>query len=146
MDAVCRFGAGRHRRGGRHIQAVGDDVGDAVALVQSDDGVDFGDFVGQGLSHAFGQTAGDDDFFDAMLFLLFDGAADGVHGLFFGRSDEAAGINDNRIRIVRIGADDEIRFADAGEHNFAVHDIFRASQCDESHTYRIFFVRFDHNS
>jgi hypothetical protein len=101
-------------------------------LIESEEGIDLGELVGEFLGKPLGHAAADDEFLAgacpqaAELVRL----EDRVHRLLLGRVDKPAGIDDQDIRLRRVGGDFKPLRARAAEHDLGINQVLRTPEAD----------------
>ncbi len=98
----------------------------------ADDGVYFRNLLADFAAVALGQASGDDQSLGAAEFLVFGHFQNGVDGFLLRRLDEAARIDDKDVRLARTRRDFVSRARENTHHHLAIHEVFRASEADES--------------
>ena len=102
-------------------------------LVESDKGINFGDFAFELLVVALGEAAADDDFLGRSggqpPLVHFE---DGVDRFLFGLVDEAAGVDHEHIGFVGFAGQVEIIFGGTTEHDLGINQIFGATEADHT--------------
>ena len=121
------------RSGGRPLEHLADDAGKLGDLVESDKGINFGDFAFEFLVVALGEAAADDDFLGRPggqpPLVHFE---DGVDRFFFGLVDEAAGVDHEHIGFVGFAGQVEIIFGGPAEHDLGIDQIFGTTEADHA--------------
>ena len=88
---------------------------------------------GQRVGIALGQTARDEQLFQPAGLLVLRHLKDCVDGLLLGRLDEAAGVDEDDLRLGGIVDDLVAPVAQHAQHVFRIHQIFRAAQGNHAH-------------
>ena len=114
--------AGRHLTQCRNDLAVAAGAHDAVHLRQ---------LLQDLLLVALGQAAGDQDLAHPALGLLLAHGQNVVNGLALGGVDEAAGVDDHQLHVLRLRAELPARLGHQVHHLLAVHLVLGAAQGDE---------------
>jgi hypothetical protein len=81
---------------------------------------------------ALHQAAGHDQFFRHAEFLVFSHFQNCVDRFLLRRRDEAAGVDDEHFGLFRARREFVPLARENTHHDLAIHEVFRASQADES--------------
>ena len=118
--------------GAADLEQLVDMLDDLRFPVQSQDAVGFGKLAFELCLVALRQAAGDDD---ALAFATaasqFLGGHDGVDRFLFGGTDEAAGVDDDDVRVCFVVRDLVVIAAEQAEHALGVDEILRAPETDD---------------
>jgi hypothetical protein len=109
-----------------------------ISLVQTDNSIDALGLFEQLCLQSFAEAACYNNFFYSSGGFAVHGMFYGLEGFVFGGGDEAAGIDNNDIGIVRLGGYHKVGLSDFGQHFFAVDYIFGTTQCYKAHGYGFF--------
>lgn len=116
------------------VDGVADGLGDVGHLIDADEGVHFGEKLGEFVAEALGEATGDDESLaGADLVAELGRFENGVDAFFLGGVDEGAGIDDDHVRLGGIVDDFDAVLNHGAEHNFGIDKIFSAAQGDHAH-------------
>ena len=150
VAAVGNLDVGGERRRGQHARrlqkprAVGGVAGAMAAfrvgehfvepgvVGHAHDAVDFGDLVEQRVRIALREAARDEQPLQAAGLFVLRHFKDGVDGFLLGRLDEAAGVDEDRVGLGRIGDDLHAARAQHPQQVFRIHAILGAAQRDQA--------------
>ena len=113
------------------LEEGGADVGDLLAVGDAEDGVDAVEAFLELGAVPLGEAAGDDDGLEATLAFEVDHGADGVQGLLFGGLEEAAGVDDDDVGLLVVGAEVEPTLGEVAQEDLAVDEVLGAAEGDE---------------
>ena len=85
---------------------------------------------------ALGQTAGDEDLPHQALGLFLRDGKNVVDGLALGGVDEAAGVDDDQIDVLRLRANLKTRLGHQIHHLLAVHLVLGTAEADKGYSLR----------
>ncbi len=107
--------------------------GDVGVVVEAEDRVGLGQRLGQVLAIALGEAAHGDDGLGpaAVLHLQVRRLEQGVDGVLLGRLDEAAGVDQDRVGVLRIGDQHEPARLEASGQLLGVDLVARAAERDD---------------
>ena len=119
-----------------------DDFADLRDLVNAHERVHFRQQFRQLVAETLRQAAGNNQ----ALAAIFGGADFGgfenrVHAFFLRGINERAGVDDERVGLLGVVRDFDAAFEQRAEHDFGVHEIFRAAERNQADAQRT-FVRF----
>jgi len=77
-----------------------------------------------------GEAARDDEPLTPSGLLEVGGLPDEVNGFLFRLLDEAAGVDDDDLGVLDVGAHDAPRFRDAAHEPLGIHEVLRATETD----------------
>ena len=103
-------------------------------------GVDLGDLLHDLLLIALGQAAGHDDLEVGVLLLVLAGHQNIFDGLGLGRLDKPAGVDDDDVRLARVGHGGVAVFDAGVAENVGVHLVFGAAEGDDRNLHRTSFI------
>ncbi len=121
-EVVVEVGLGRRVR----FQALAQSH-DALQLVGAHQGVYFRQLLADIATVPLHQAAGYDQLLRAADFLVLGHLQNGVHGLFFGGIDEAARVDHQHVRLVRMRGQLVALGHKLAHHDFAIHQVFGAA-------------------
>jgi hypothetical protein len=120
------------RPGGfRLLQDRGADLGDLLPVGDAQDRVDAVEALLEVGPVALGKAAGDDHGLEPTLALELDHGLDRVHRLLLGGGEEAAGVDDDDVRLLVVGAEVESPLGQVSQEDLAVHEVLGAPERDE---------------
>jgi hypothetical protein len=119
-------------RGSIGKESFFDYAGDAVAVFEADDSIEWACLIEQQFAESLREAASDDDLSHPALSFSFDGVMYRGHRFGFCGSDEGTGVDDDDVCVVSILCDDEAGLGDLREHSFAVDHIFGTTEGDEA--------------
>ena len=113
---------------------VVEQLGDRGVGAGADHAVDLGDQRLQLIAEALRETARDDQLLSRALALgVFE---DRLGRLGFGRVDESAGVDDDRVCLVGLRDERPARRAELRDHHLGIDQVLRAAQRDERNSRR----------
>ena len=107
------------------------DIQEGLLVLDADEGIDLGDFILQIFPVAFDQASHHHQFLPGIALFELGQFEDGIDGFFFGRVEKSACIDNQKVSLVGIVNQHHAGEGEFGEHLFALHQVFRASQGDE---------------
>jgi hypothetical protein len=119
------------RRGGRSLGAF-DQIGDALQLVDADDGVHLRQLLPDVAVEALHQAAGDDQLLRAAHLFVLGHLEDGIDRFFLGGIDKTARVYDQDVGLIRMRRQLVPAGGKLPHHYFAVDKIFGTAQTDKS--------------
>ena len=124
----------RKRRRARRIrsQLALDGGQDIFELAGSHQRIDFGNLLEDLIAIALNQASGHDQFFGHAEFFVFGHFQNRVDRFFLRRGDEAARIDDQDVGFFRARRKFIAVSRENAHHHLAIHEVFRATQADES--------------
>ena len=149
LDAAIGVGRGlMNQRGGAVRLGPGQELGQGGKIVHPDEQIDFREVLRELRAIALHQAAGHHQANLRPVRLQAGQIQDGVHRLFTGRLDEAAGIDQQEIGGGRLPGDLPAGPGEAPQHDFRVHQVLGAAQADGEDGFRfsVFGFRFQGGS
>ena len=131
---VLRLHRGGAEQGALLVQVAHDPVGDPRDLLAAEDAdhlIDLGHFLQQHLLLPLGQAAGDDDPLDRPRPLPLEHLADRGQRLLARGVDEAAGVDDHQVGVLRVGDQDVAVLRQEAEHPLGVDEVLGTAEADE---------------
>ena len=121
-------------RPSRHPELLAERVGEILVVFKAHHHVNLGHLVRELVRVPLRQAPGDDDLLLLSILRLLrlhrGRGEDGVHALVLGVLDEAAGVDDDCVRILVLVDDVETVGEEVAEHDLAVHGVLGASERD----------------
>ena len=116
------------RRGG----LLAADSDEARDLAEADDVVNLRDGLAQRLPVALGEAPSDDQPPALAGLLEVGGLPDKIERFLLRLLDEAAGVDDDDLRVLNVGADDAAGLGDAPHEPLGIHEVLGATQADDT--------------
>ena len=138
-------GRGQHALGVKEAFAVADVAGapsrlglphhfqQARVVRHAHEAVHLGHFAVEVVDVALGEAAGDEQLFEPARLLVLRHLENGLDGFLLGRLDEAAGVDEDDLRLGGVGDDLVARLFERSEDHFAVHAVLGAAERDHAH-------------
>ena len=102
--------------------------GNVIVAARAEDAVHLGHLLQNFVLVALGQAAGDQNFSQPALLLQLRHLEDVGNGLLLGRVDEAAGVDNDQIRAVRLAGDPVTGLLKPEEHLLRIDLVFGAAE------------------
>lgn len=102
-------------------------------LARAYDGIDLRNIFADLLSEALDQASGDDEFFRLAGSFMTGHFEDGINRFLLGAVDKRAGVDDDDIGVLGAAGEFSSRASQQTHHDFAIDQVFGATQADEAH-------------